>query len=226
MSNLIHRLDASLPFSKTERIIIAIVVLLHALPAIIELLHWNPSAPKPDDERVMANLVSPDAAKSAQQQPPAAPPPKPKQEEQKKPEPKKQEQKKVEQQATEKNLHPDLVPMADKGRKFVILFDYETKPKTKQQIFQATRRTASVIVQQGCECVVALLPGPEKGIDDWVVALGKKAEKSVTTMVADALTLAEYQQRFFINRARGLYKYKPNVIVKTRYLSYSMSNPC
>ena len=80
MSNLIHRLDASLPFSKTERIIIAIVVLLHALPAIIELLHWNPSAPKPDDERVMANLVSPDAAKSAQQQPPAAPPPKPKRE--------------------------------------------------------------------------------------------------------------------------------------------------
>ena len=83
MSNLIHRLDASLPFSKTERIIIAIVVLLHALPAIIELLHWNPSASKPDDERVMANLVSPDAAKSAQQQPPAAAPPKPKQEEQK-----------------------------------------------------------------------------------------------------------------------------------------------
>ena len=106
MSNLIHRLDASLPFSKTERIIIAIVVLLHALPAIIELLHWNPSAPKPDDERVMANLVSPDAAKSAQQQPPAAPPPKPKQEEQKKPEPKKQEQKKVEQQPTEKNQQP------------------------------------------------------------------------------------------------------------------------
>ena len=54
----------------------------------------------------MANLVSPDAAKSAQQQPPAAPPPKPKREEQKKPEPKKQEQKKVEQQPTEKNQQP------------------------------------------------------------------------------------------------------------------------
>jgi hypothetical protein len=31
--------------------------------------------------------------------------------------------------------------MAQKGRKFVILFDYETKPKTKQQVFAATRRT-------------------------------------------------------------------------------------
>ncbi|MCC5633328.1 DUF3854 domain-containing protein [Nostoc sphaeroides CHAB 2801] len=116
-------------------------------------------------------------------------------------------------------LHPDLVPMAQNGRKFTILFDYETKPKTKQQIFQATRRTASVIIQQGCHCVVALLPGPEKGIDDWVVALGKKADKAVSTMIADALTIKEYQQRFFINRARGLRKFKPNVIVNTRYLS-------
>jgi Domain of unknown function (DUF3854) len=116
-------------------------------------------------------------------------------------------------------LHPDLVPMAQKGRKFTILFDYETKPKTKQQIFQATRRTAATIIQLGCHCVVALLPGPEKGIDDWVVALGKKAEKAVTTMIADALTIKEYQQRFFVNRGRGLHKYKPNVIVNTRYLS-------
>ncbi|QFS50775.1 hypothetical protein GXM_08269 [Nostoc sphaeroides CCNUC1] len=73
-------------------------------------------------------------------------------------------------------LHPDLVPMAQKGRKFVILFDYETKPKTKQQVFSATRRTCQVILQLACQCEVAVLPGPEKGIDDWVVALGKKAE--------------------------------------------------
>ncbi|QFS52282.1 plasmid replication protein, CyRepA1 family [Nostoc sphaeroides] len=116
-------------------------------------------------------------------------------------------------------LHPDLVPIAQKGRKFTILFDYETKPKTKHQIFQATRRTASVIIQQGCHCVVALLPGPEKGIDDWVVALGKKADKAVSTMIADALTINEYQQRFFVNRARGLRKFKPDCVVNTRYLS-------
>lgn len=119
-------------------------------------------------------------------------------------------------------LHPDLVPMAQKGRKFVVLFDYESKPKTKQQIFQATRRTASVIVQLCCQCEVALLPGPEKGIDDWVVVLGKKADKAVTTMIADALRISEYKQRFFINRARGLYKYKPDVTVNTRYLSLAI----
>lgn len=119
-------------------------------------------------------------------------------------------------------LHPDLVPMTQKGRKFIVLFDYESKPKTKQQIFQATRRTAGAIVQLCCQCEVALLPGPEKGIDDWVVALGKKADKAVTAMIADALRISEYKQRFFINRARGLHKYKPNVTVNTRYLSLAI----
>ncbi|QFS50210.1 hypothetical protein GXM_07704 [Nostoc sphaeroides CCNUC1] len=97
-------------------------------------------------------------------------------------------------------LHPDLVPMvtersrsmAQHKRKFVILFDYESKPKTKQQVFAATRRTCQVILQLACQCEVAVLPGPEKGIDDWVVALGKKAEKAVSTMIADALTINEY----------------------------------
>jgi hypothetical protein len=39
-------------------------------------------------------------------------------------------------------------------RKFVILFDYESKPKTKQQIFAATRRTCQVILQLACQCEV------------------------------------------------------------------------
>jgi periplasmic protein TonB len=115
VSSLIRRLDSALPFTKTERIIIAIVVFLHALPAIVELLHWTPSTTKPDDERVMANLVSPDAAKPTQQQPPAAPPPKPKQEEQKKPEPK-SEQKKTPPQPTEKNQQPTQQPPAQQNQ--------------------------------------------------------------------------------------------------------------
>ncbi|MCG6134711.1 MAG: DUF3854 domain-containing protein [Nostoc sp. LLA-1] len=120
-------------------------------------------------------------------------------------------------------LHPDLVAMAQSERKFIILFDYETKPKTKHHVFQATRRTANVILDAGCECSIALFPGPEKGIDDWVVALGKKADKAVSTMIADALTFREYQQRFFINRARGLRKYKPDVTVNSRFLANAIN---
>ncbi|TBR56503.1 bifunctional DNA primase/helicase [Westiellopsis prolifica IICB1] len=121
-------------------------------------------------------------------------------------------------------LHPDLVPMAQQERKFIILFDYETKPKTKRQVFQATRRTGWAIQRQNCQCEVAQLPGPEKGIDDWAVALGKKAPNAVAAMIADTLTLSEYQQSFFINRARGIRKHKPNVTVNSRFLSKAINS--
>ena len=77
MSLVLKKLDDFLPFNKSERIIIGIVVLLHALPAL-EFLHFSQRPPQMDDERVMANLVSPEASKT--QQPPAATPPKPKEE--------------------------------------------------------------------------------------------------------------------------------------------------
>ena len=77
MSAFLKKLDDFLPFNKTERIIIGIVVLLHALPAL-EFLHFSQRPPQMDDERVMANLVSPEASKT--QQPPAPSPPKPKEE--------------------------------------------------------------------------------------------------------------------------------------------------
>ena len=84
MSTLLQRLDSRLPFTKSERIIIAIVVVLHILPAL-EFIHLSSRPPKMDDDRVMANLVSPSPAKS-QDVPaaPKAPPPKPKEEPKKK----------------------------------------------------------------------------------------------------------------------------------------------
>lgn len=77
MSDLLKKLDARLPFNKTERIIICAVLILHALPAL-EFLHLSKRPPKMDEARVMANLVSPEASKG--QQAPTATPPKPKEE--------------------------------------------------------------------------------------------------------------------------------------------------
>jgi len=83
MSTFLEKIDARLPFTKTERIIIGIVLLLHALPAL-EFLHFSSRPPKMDDARVMANLVSPDTAANKSQQAPATPPPKSKEEPKKK----------------------------------------------------------------------------------------------------------------------------------------------
>lgn len=76
MSAWLKKLDARIPFNKNERIIIAIVLLLHALPAL-EFIHLSKRPAPMDDTRVMANLVSPEAANQSQQAP-AAPAPKPK----------------------------------------------------------------------------------------------------------------------------------------------------
>ena len=102
MSSLLHRLDTHLPFNKTERIIIAIALLLHALPAL-EFLHFS-SKPKPlDEERVPVNFVTPEAPKA----PPApvapkAPPPKPKEEPKKKMVEEKSSQQPAPKQSSEK----------------------------------------------------------------------------------------------------------------------------
>lgn len=85
MNSFLSCLDHYIPFDKTERIIIGIVLLLHALFFVGFHKGMQPKVEDNlDESRVMANLVSPDTAKQVQPQPPAPPPPKPQQEEKKK----------------------------------------------------------------------------------------------------------------------------------------------
>ena len=44
-------------------------------------------------------------------------------------------------------------------------------------------------------------------------------------LIADRLTLKGYQQSFFINRSRGLKKYKPSVVVNARFVSDAIQLP-
>ncbi|MBD2415995.1 bifunctional DNA primase/helicase [Nostoc calcicola FACHB-389] len=130
----------------------------------------------------------------------------------------------VGKQDFDERLHPDLVPMAQAGRKFIILFDYETKAKTRWSVFQATVRTAKAIESAGCLCEVALLPGPEKGVDDFVVGQGVDANALLTAIVNDAKSLKDYQRSY---RAKkwGLSKYKPDVTVNIKYLTQALCIP-
>jgi protein TonB len=84
VSEFLNQMNAHLPFDKTERIIIGIVIALHLLFLIGFQSSMKPdNENKLDDARVMANLVSPEAAKEPQAAS-TAPPPKPKQEQKKK----------------------------------------------------------------------------------------------------------------------------------------------
>ncbi|WP_414859181.1 plasmid replication protein, CyRepA1 family [Nostoc sp. KVJ3] len=130
----------------------------------------------------------------------------------------------VGKQDFDERLHPDLVPMAQAGRKFIILFDYETSSKTRWSVFQATVRTAKAIESAGSECEVALLPGPEKGVDDFVVSRSEDANALLTAIIDDAKSLADYQRSY---RAKkwGLSKYKPDVTVNIKYLTQALCIP-
>ncbi|MFS0519471.1 plasmid replication protein, CyRepA1 family [Nostoc sp. UIC 10607] len=130
----------------------------------------------------------------------------------------------VGKQDFDERLHPDLVPMAQAGRKFIILFDYETRANTRWSVFQATVRTAKAIESAGCFCEVALLPGPEKGVDDFVVARGEDANALLTAIIDDAKSLADYKRSY---RAKkwGLSKYQPDVTVNVKYLSEALCIP-
>ncbi|MDF5737792.1 plasmid replication protein, CyRepA1 family [Nostoc sp. S13] len=130
----------------------------------------------------------------------------------------------VGKQDFDERLHPDLVPMAQAGRKFIILFDHETKAKTRWSVFQATVRTAKAIESAGCECVVALLPGPEKGVDDFVVGRSVDADALLTAIIDDAKSLKDYQRSY---RAKkwGLSKYQPDVTVNIKYLTQALCIP-
>jgi len=118
----------------------------------------------------------------------------------------------------DERLHPDIMPLAQKGRKFIILFDYETNPKTRWSIFQAIVRTGKTLVALGCKCEVALLPGPEKGVDDFAVARGELAADFIARIINDAKTLTQYQKSFR-HKLRGLNKYTPDQVVNSKYLS-------
>lgn len=124
MSTFLQKVDSYIPFNKTERIVVIVVLLLHILPAL-DYFSWSSKPSKPDeDTRVMANLVSPEAADKSQQPPaPAPPPPKPK------PEPKKRtvDEKSTEPTPTQAQQQPQTPP---------------TSPQTKNEVAPPTANVA------------------------------------------------------------------------------------
>ncbi|MEM6402202.1 MAG: DUF3854 domain-containing protein, partial [Cyanobacteria bacterium P01_D01_bin.116] len=125
----------------------------------------------------------------------------------------------------DERLHPDLMPLGQPGRKFVILFDRDKKPKTRWAVFQATIRTGKALEAVKCQCEVVTLPGPEKGVDDFASARKMDADVLLTAIINDARSLDDYRRSFFISN-RGLSKkYKPHVRVHARYLSDAIKLP-
>lgn len=91
------------------------------------------------------------------------------------------------------SLIPDLALFATPGRPFYFCFDHETKPNTIKNVKVAILRTGKLLEAQGCSVQVITLPGPEKGVDDFVMAQGAAAFESVFA-AARSLPAWQWQQ--------------------------------
>jgi Domain of unknown function (DUF3854) len=91
------------------------------------------------------------------------------------------------------SLIPDLSLFATGGRCFSFCFDYETKPNTVKNVNLAILRTAKLLEAQDCDVQVISLPGPEKGVDDFVMAQGPAAFEQILA-VARSLPAWQWHQ--------------------------------
>ncbi|MGJ5629074.1 DUF3854 domain-containing protein [Nostoc sp. CALU 1950] len=88
-------------------------------------------------------------------------------------------------------LADELAVFATSGREIKICFDYETKPETKLNIQRDIWKTGSLLQEFGAVVKVITLPGPDKGVDDFIVSQGKEAFEKLS---AGAISLEEWHQ--------------------------------
>jgi hypothetical protein len=87
-------------------------------------------------------------------------------------------------------LSPDLALFAQPGRPVYFCFDHDPKASTRQQVNLAIAATGRLLQNLGCDVHVITLPGPEKGVDDFITVRGAEA---FAQTFAQAQGLARWQ---------------------------------
>ena len=111
--------------------------------------------------------------------------------------------------ATQK-LIEDLAVICAPGRPIYICFDHDTKKATRQNVNKAISRLGKLFAIAGCAVKVIDLPGPEKGVDDFVVARGREAFDS---LYEKALLLSQWQTKLYSQLT-----YEVNLDLNQRFL--------
>jgi len=107
-------------------------------------------------------------------------------------------------------LIPDLEELATPGRQVYICFDHDLKPSTLENVNLATKKLGKLLTQVGCQVRVIQLPGPEKGVDDYVVAHGAEAFAHLYNR--------EVELDLWSSRKLWELTYKPSLTLNQRYL--------
>lgn len=109
-----------------------------------------------------------------------------------------------------KKLIPELAYFATAERSVYICFDYETKPKTVKHIALATTKLGKLLERAGATVKIISLPGPQKGVDDFIVARGGISFKD---LYEAALPL-----EFWLATKLWSLTYPPSLTLDTPYL--------
>ncbi|MBE9007426.1 DUF3854 domain-containing protein [Fortiea sp. LEGE XX443] len=86
---------------------------------------------------------------------------------------------------TSRQLIPDLRLFATAKRSVYICFDFETKPKTIAAVNNAIAQIGSLFQEKNCIVRVIELPGPEKGVDELIVAKNASAFNKIYRQSVD-----------------------------------------
>lgn len=105
-------------------------------------------------------------------------------------------------------LADDLAVFATPYREIKICFDYETKPETKLNIQRDIWKTGSLLQEFGAAVKVVTLPGPDKGVDDFIVSQGKEAFEK---LFVGAISLESWHQNQ-LNNLRFTIKLKDGTV--------------
>ncbi|MHC5820144.1 MAG: MobF family relaxase [Nostoc sp.] len=85
-------------------------------------------------------------------------------------------------------LHEELAVFATPSREIKFCFDYETKPETKLNIERDISVTGRLLQKAGAKVKVISLPGPDKGVDDLLVAQGQQEKHQLSQLAVNAIT--------------------------------------
>ncbi|WP_310424556.1 plasmid replication protein, CyRepA1 family [Chamaesiphon sp. VAR_48_metabat_135_sub] len=107
---------------------------------------------------------------------------------------------------------PELEIFANRRQQISICFDYEAVPHKARLLDTAIEHLGELLQRSGCNVKVMRLPGPEKGIDDSIVARGIAIFKEVDRQSLDLeMDLARSKRHSELT-------YPANLILESRYL--------
>lgn len=118
----------------------------------------------------------------------------------------------------ELRLIDDLERCAIPGTVFTIIFDKDTKPRTAREVQRAQIALGQALEKRGCIVKIAQLPGPEKGVDDFVAAQGREA---LDLVMQQAISLTEFLDQCW-DAAIPEISSEPSQVVDQRYLDVQL----